>query len=89
MPNRESSGTVRDRHAGSTLLLDPAEQAMTRIGLALGGGGARGLAHIYVLRLADVPVAAFCAFWNVREFGPLSYAERVPVPSSVSRTRPV
>ena len=45
---------MRDRHsAGSTLLLDPSEQAVTRIGLALGGGGARGFAHIGVLRVLE------------------------------------
>ncbi len=35
------------------MLLDPEEQAVTRIGLALGGGGARGFAHIGVLRVLE------------------------------------
>ena len=59
-----------------SLLQHPSQQAVTRIGL-----GARS-SH------AASRISASCGFWNVRRFGPLSYAEQVPVRSSGSRTRP-
>ena len=52
------------------------EPAVTRIGLALGGGGACGFSHIGVLRVLDM-----------QRFGPLSFAERARVRSSGSRTQ--